>query len=72
MTELETTLSDLDNWTQTFDTVTADARVSLGAEHDVALAVQYGREAWKRYVAAAGGKPDPDVRDRTPAAFFRE
>ncbi|BDI28020.1 hypothetical protein CCAX7_000710 [Capsulimonas corticalis] len=62
--------ASLDHCTQTFENVTADARISEEAEHDVALAVKAGREAWGRYVAATGGEPDPDVRDRTPAAFF--
>ncbi|MEO7719654.1 MAG: hypothetical protein ABIY70_25905 [Capsulimonas sp.] len=70
MTEAETTLAELDGWTMAFENATADARISEEAERDVAHAVRLGREAWAAYVAATGGEPDPDVRDRTPAVFF--
>ena len=70
MTNTETALADLDGWRRTFEEATASARISEEAEHDVAHAVRLGRVAWAAYVAAAGGEPDPDVRDRTPAAFL--
>lgn len=72
MTEAEEALTDLDGWIQTFENVTATARTSPSeeAEQNVALAMKAGVEAWRRYVAATGGEPDPEVRDRTPAIFF--